>query len=143
MREMLIARLRRMELAHQKEPAQLHLRIGPLRVPAQRGPATQGLAQVEVRVSEPRAPQHWHWHVEWHAMIIRSPPFRPLRRPPGALASFLPAPLWRGLALHFPSFNLQEGGQADSKSETQLKQSAHDGRSSRAGRQLNGRAPLM
>jgi hypothetical protein len=38
---------------------------------------------------------------------------------------------------------LKEGRQADSESETQLKQSAHDGRSSRAGRQLNGRAPLM
>ena len=42
-----MARLRRMELAHQEELAQLHLRIGQLQVAAQRGPATQRLAQVE------------------------------------------------------------------------------------------------
>ena len=46
-REMFMARLRRIELAHQEELAQLHLRIGQLLVAAQRGPATQGLAQVE------------------------------------------------------------------------------------------------
>jgi hypothetical protein len=46
-REIFMARLRRMELAHQEELAQLHLRIGQLLVAAQRGPATQGLAQVE------------------------------------------------------------------------------------------------
>jgi hypothetical protein len=45
-REMFMAQLRRLELAHQKELAQLHLRIGQL-VAAQRGPATQRLAQVE------------------------------------------------------------------------------------------------
>jgi hypothetical protein len=46
-REIFMARLRRMELAHQEELAQLHLRIGQLLVAAQRGSATQGLAQVE------------------------------------------------------------------------------------------------
>ena len=46
-REMFMARLRRMELAHQTELAQLHLRIGQLLVAAQTGLATQRLAQVE------------------------------------------------------------------------------------------------
>ncbi len=55
LREMFIARLRRMELAHQKELAQLRLRIGQLLVAAQRGPATQRRhAQVETLGIEPQ-----------------------------------------------------------------------------------------
>jgi hypothetical protein len=89
-REMFIARLRRMELAHQEELAQLHLRIGQLLVAARRGLETQRLAQVETHRIES----------QMSSLGQASIPPPPGSRPTQAFSSAASRPWWSSRWVH-------------------------------------------